>query len=54
VKELEVLGGFAEDPRLKAKLFKIGSDAGSSICSRRYAELLSSGEGIVINRIEAS
>jgi TPR repeat protein len=35
--ELEVLGGFAENPRLKAKLFEMGSDAGSSFCSRRYA-----------------
>jgi TPR repeat protein len=53
-KELEVLGGFAEDPRWKARFFKMGSDAGSSICSRRYADLLSSGEGIVIDPIEAS
>jgi TPR repeat protein len=53
-KELEILGGFAEDPLLKAKLLKMGSDAGSSICSRRYAELLSGSESIVHDPIEAN
>jgi hypothetical protein len=30
VREIEVLGEFAEDCRAKAKLFKIGADAGSA------------------------